>query len=88
MFMKAVCVTCFKNLSVESRAKIFEYLEKTGEKNVTQITKFISLKQPTVSYHLKEMVNSGLLEKRFLGRGVYYSVGHFCPHDGQKCIVH
>ena len=43
---------------------MFEYLSETGEKSVGDITKFINLRQPTVSYHLKEMVQSGLLKKR------------------------
>jgi DNA-binding MarR family transcriptional regulator len=66
---------------------MFEYLSTSGEKSVGDITKFINLKQPTVSYHLKEMVVSGLLKKRVDGRGVFYSVGESCPHDGHKCIV-
>jgi len=86
--MKSNCLTCFKNLSVESRVRIFEYLTGSGEKSVNDITRFINLKQPTISYHLKEMVESGLLKKRLDGRGVYYSVGEKCPHDGQRCIVH
>lgn len=66
---------------------MFEYLSASGEKSVGDITKFINLKQPTVSYHLKEMVNSGLLKKRADGRGVFYSIAEACPHDGHKCIV-
>lgn len=85
--MKSTCINCFKNLSIESRIKIFEYLSKLGEKSVGDITKFVNLKQPTVSYHLKEMEASGLLKKRIKGRVVLYSVGESCPHDGHKCIV-
>jgi|694.fasta_scaffold11808_11 DNA-binding transcriptional ArsR family regulator len=85
--MKSRCVLCFKTLSVESRVKILEYLVLSGEKSVNEITRFINLKQPTVSYHLKEMEHAGLVIKRADGRGVYYSISSNCPHDGQKCIV-
>jgi ArsR family transcriptional regulator, arsenate/arsenite/antimonite-responsive transcriptional repressor len=85
--MKYTCSKCFKNLGVGSRLKIYTYLEKKGTKNVTQITKRIGLRQPTISYHLGQMEKSGLLDKEQKGKEVYYSARKICPHDGVKCVV-
>lgn len=87
--MKNLCSECFRNLGVESRLRIFNYLSKkeNAKANVTEITQHIGLKQPTVSYHLKEMQESGLLKRITEGKEVYYSINHNCPHDGIKCIV-
>ena len=85
--MKTQCSKCFRNLGVNSRADIYEYIESRGPVNVTDTTKHTKLKQPTVSYHLKEMNESGLLKKILKGKEVFYSVNADCPHDGYKCIV-
>lgn len=88
MFMKDLCLGCFKNLSTDSRFKIYEYVKNNKTACVTDITKFTNLKQPTVSYHLKEMENSGLLNRQIEGKKVYVSINKNCPFDGSKCIVH
>lgn len=85
--MKTACTRCFKNLGVDSRSKLFSYIESNGESTVTALTKFLGLRQPTVSYHLKEMSDSGLLKKRSVGKTVIYSINAACPHDGKSCVV-
>ena len=85
--MKSLCTRCFKNLGVDSRVKLFSFIEKNGESNVSDLTKFLGLRQPTVSYHLKEMMLSGLLNKVAKGKSVYYSVNALCPHDGHACVI-
>ncbi len=65
-----------------SRRKIYEYLSTHGEKTVGEITHYMKLRQPTVSYHLKEMKKEGLLTSRKEGREVYYSVKMLCPEGG------
>ena len=65
-----------------SRRKIYEYLTRRGEKTVAEITKIMKLRQPTVSYHLKQMDKEGLLASRKEGRKVYYSVRMTCPEGG------
>lgn len=87
MFMKEDCVACFKNLGVESRIKIYMFLGQNKLKNVSEITKFIGLKQPTVSYHLTEMLKSGLLVKKSIGKEVFYSISSNCPHDESSCCI-
>ncbi|PIR42875.1 hypothetical protein CO058_02175 [candidate division WWE3 bacterium CG_4_9_14_0_2_um_filter_35_11] len=85
--MKTACTKCFKNLGVNSRSKLFSYIEGKGECSVSELTKFLGLRQPTVSYHLKEMSDSGLLKKRANGKSVIYSLNVSCPHDGKPCVV-
>ncbi len=85
--MKSLCSECFKALGVESRAKIYEFINQNSTKNVKQITEFLGLRQPTISYHLKEMVSAGLLSREANGKEVYYTVNTICPHDGEKCII-
>lgn len=85
--MKESCLDCFKNLSIDTRFKIYEYLKSHKKACVSEVTDFIKLKQPTVSYHLHEMENSGLLTRVVDGKHVYFSINSKCPHDGKKCIV-
>ena len=85
--MQIECANCFKNLGVKSRVEIYEFLREKGPKNVSEITSFINLTQPTVSYHLKEMVGSGLVNRKQNGREVIYSVNPSCPHSSRTCVV-
>jgi DNA-binding transcriptional ArsR family regulator len=83
------CVNCFKSISVPSRMIIYNYLNFTKvEATVGDIVHQIDLTQPTVSYHLKEMKHAGLLKSKRVGKEVYYSVNHICPHHKQECILH
>ncbi len=87
MLMKSGCVSCFKSLGVESRIKIYMFLAQNNAENVRTITNFIGLKQPTVSYHLTEMLKSGLLVKKSVGKEVFYSIKNSCPHDSEACCI-
>jgi ArsR family transcriptional regulator len=69
-------------MSNPSKRKIYEFLSMAGEKTVTEITKMLGLRQPTVSYHLKQMQEQGLLAKRKEGRKVYFFVEMACPENG------
>lgn len=86
MCMKENCVKCFKNLSIESRAKIYMSLVDDA-KCENEITKMIGLRQPTVSYHLRSMLNSGLLTCESKGNLKYFSVNKLCPFDNHSCIA-
>lgn len=76
------CPLAMPQMSDPSRRKIYEYLSMSGEKKVAEIVKMMKLKQPTVSYHLKQMEDEGLLFSRKEGRRVYYSVKMLCPEGG------
>lgn len=76
------CPLAMPQMADPSRRKIYEFLAKDGERTVAEITLYIKLRQPTVSYHLKEMKKEGLLTNRKQGREVYYSVLMTCPEGG------
>ena len=86
--MKNLCLNCFRNLSVDSRFKIYEFIKNNKNVCVTHIIEQVNLKQPTVSYHLTEMQNSGLIKKIHKGNKVYLKINKICPHDDHKCLVH
>lgn len=76
------CPFAVPQMADPSRRKIYEYLANSGEKTVSEITRFMKLRQPTVSYHLSEMKKEDLLASRKQGRKVYYRVKMRCPEDG------
>ena len=84
---KLKCTNCFKSLGVSSRMSIYNFLEDRGKATVMQITKRIKLRQPTISYHLKEMKEQGLLSCEKHGKEVIYKVTHLCPHYDSRCIL-
>ncbi len=67
--------------------KLYLHLEKVGEATVTQLVNGSGLKQPTVSYHLKEMEHGGVLSSRKEGKEVYYKIANACPHDSKQCVI-
>ncbi|OGC51846.1 hypothetical protein A2982_03925 [candidate division WWE3 bacterium RIFCSPLOWO2_01_FULL_39_13] len=85
--MKILCSECFKNLGVASRAEIYNFIKSSLKASVSEVTRYVKLRQPTVSYHLKEMTESGLLCRQKNGRQVVYSINTICPHSKTKCIV-
>ena len=87
MSVKESCTSCFKALSVPSRMRIFSFLEENKKANVSEVVSIVGLRQPTVSYHLKEMERDGLLKSERKGKEVFYSISHFCPYDGGDCVL-
>ena len=84
------CTDCFKSVSVPSRMAIYNYLNEFDEKEATvgEIVNQFGLTQPTISYHLQEMKNTGLLKSKKVGKEVFYSVNKVCPHFGQECVLY
>jgi DNA-binding transcriptional ArsR family regulator len=64
----------FKSLGHPARVAILEYLLENGPSIGSDLVKILNLAQPTVSRHLNEMVNSGILEAASTGNAVRYSV--------------
>lgn len=69
-------------MSDPSKRRLYEVLSMMGEKTVGELTLIMKLRQPTVSYHLKQMEKEGILSSRKEGRYVYYSVKALCPEGG------
>ncbi len=68
--------TVFKALGDPSRLKILEFL-RDDEKCACEIIPTVGFAQPTVSRHLKVLVDCGILKRRKEGNKMLYSVN--CP---------
>lgn len=65
----------FKALSDPHRVRIVNLLANAGDAVcVCDITDAIGLSQPTVSFHLKKLVSSGLLDRQKRATWAYYSL--------------
>ena len=67
--------TLFKALGDPQRVRIVNLLTNAGEAVcVCDITETLELSQSTVSFHLKKLTDSGLLEREQRGTWAYYSM--------------
>jgi ArsR family transcriptional regulator, arsenate/arsenite/antimonite-responsive transcriptional repressor len=67
--------TVFKALGDPNRVRIVNLLATAGDPVcVCNLTPQLELSQPTVSFHLKKLVEAGLVEREQRGVWAYYSV--------------
>jgi ArsR family transcriptional regulator len=67
--------TVFKALGDPNRIRIVNLLATAGDPVcVCDLTPQLDLSQPTVSFHLKKLVEAGLVEREQRGVWAYYSV--------------
>ena len=65
----------FKALADPARVRIVSMLARSSEPAcVCELTPPLGLSQPTVSHHLKKLVQAGLLEREQRGVWAYYSL--------------
>jgi len=64
----------FKALADRHRLQILNCLLQSGEESVCvcEFQPLLGIKQPTVSHHLKQLVEAGLLERERRGTYAYY----------------
>lgn len=67
-------VTALGALAQPARLKVFRLLVKQGAEGICagDLAKHFSLPKPTLSFHLKELANAGLIESRRDGRSIIY----------------
>ena len=67
-------------LASEARLSVFRLLVKRGPKGYTpsQLVDRLGVPAPTLSFHLKGLVQSGLVVSRREGRNLYYSPDFDC----------
>lgn len=70
-----VALIC-KSLSEANRLQILDMLG-TGEKCACELLEQFEITQPTLSYHMKNLTESGLVEARKDGKWSYYTI--HCP---------
>lgn len=65
----------FKALGDPQRVRVVNLLTNAGEAVcVCDITESLGLSQSTVSFHLKKLINAGLLQREQRGTWAYYSI--------------
>jgi ArsR family transcriptional regulator, arsenate/arsenite/antimonite-responsive transcriptional repressor len=88
-FFKAVCD--------EPRQKILEILHEKEKMNASEIKKKLNLSQPTISHHLKILVEAEVVKSEKKGKEVFYTLSnnqidscctgfakHFAKHHKKK----
>jgi ArsR family transcriptional regulator len=70
-----VTAKLFKALADPHRVRVVNLLAVSGEAVcVCDLTDTLGLSQPTVSFHMKKLVDAGLLEREQRGVWAYYSL--------------
>ncbi|MFK5921996.1 MAG: metalloregulator ArsR/SmtB family transcription factor [Verrucomicrobiota bacterium] len=69
-------VTSLAALAQPARLRIFRYLVRVGDEGVCagDLAEEFDLPKPTLSFHLKELVHSGLVDSRREGRSIIYQL--------------
>ena len=66
-----------KALSDVNRLKILQYMQKNqGKVECTQTCELLSLAQPSISHHIKKLVEAQLINQHKIGRNYHYSLNH------------
>lgn len=79
MTLKNRCVRCFNAVSIKTRFQMFQFLKKQKDgATISELTEYTSLKQPTVSFHINKLTETGLIRKYKQGREVYCKVSITC----------
>lgn len=67
-------ISFFKAVCDWNRHVILHLIKKNGEMNASNIVDKVNLAQPTVSHHLKILVDAGVLVSRKTGKEIYYKI--------------
>ena len=76
-------VTALSSLAQESRLTIFRMLVKAGPEGMPagKIAEKMKIPANTLSFHVKELANAGLVKSRKVGRSVIYQMN--APNIGE-----
>lgn len=66
-------VKVFKAFCDENRIRVLEVL-KNGEKCACTLLEELEISQPTLSHHMRILIDSGVVESRKDGRWTYYGL--------------
>lgn len=72
----------FKALCDEKRVLIIEYL-KSGERCACEISEKLDISQSKLSYHMKILCESGLIDSWYVGKWTHYKISE----EGSKIAI-
>lgn len=78
MQITPACTGCFAGLSCQVRIQIINLLQENDSLNVSEISTYFTLTQPTITHHLQYLQQVGILTSIKKGRQVYYSLHPKC----------
>jgi len=78
--MNKGCINCFKVITARQRFRIFNFLKKKKKATVNSLVKLTALKQPTVTFHINQLVKKDFVHKIKIGRHVYCEIHKKCRH--------
>lgn len=74
--------TIFKALCDETRVSIIQFLQ-SGEKCACNISEKLDIAQSKLSYHMKILCESGLVESWYVGKWTHYQISK----DGSQTAI-
>jgi ArsR family transcriptional regulator, arsenate/arsenite/antimonite-responsive transcriptional repressor len=74
-------VRALKALADPTRFRMIQEIAQAGELSCGEVTERFDVSQPTISHHLKILVDAGLLVQRAAGKQHYTSVDRARLHD-------
>jgi ArsR family transcriptional regulator, arsenate/arsenite/antimonite-responsive transcriptional repressor len=81
MKLKQQCTGCFEGLSDDCRMEIVNLLSNHEKLSVNEICSHFKLKQPTITHHLKNLEENGILASKKNGRQVFYFLKPKCKGE-------
>ncbi len=69
-------VACLGALAQPARLKVFRLLVKAGEEGMCagDLSRRFGVPKPTMSFHLKELTNAGMINANRTGRSITYTI--------------
>lgn len=80
----ASCADCFRALADRTRLKVLSAIQDRPQ-TVSELQRAIGVSQPTISHHIKTLVDSGVIHGESKGRETSYS--YLTDHPCAGCGV-
>jgi len=81
MKLKKACSGCFSSLACDVRIQIINLLKENGRTTAGNIAKHFQLRQPTISHHLKYLLDMGVVSSKKEGKNKFFYVDPKCQKD-------
>jgi ArsR family transcriptional regulator len=77
----------FKALGDPTRVRLLSLISAAGEACICDLTEPVALSQPTVSHHMKQLADAGLVTRTQRGKWAYYRVVEETPRTAAQAIT-